>query len=155
LTRRQCASKVAELFDLTGKVSPLIASMKIDLQDLVQRQLNWDDIIPDNLRSIWESNFDMMKEIGDLRFNRAIVPEDAIDLKMDTLDFGDASHSMVCVSIYGRFLRRNGEYSFFIESHLFSFVLLFHSVPCDTSVSQFSCGVSFVLKFIFVNNVSL
>ncbi|XP_066927641.1 uncharacterized protein [Clytia hemisphaerica] len=111
LTRRQCASKVAELFDLTGKVSPLIASMKIDLQDLVQRQLNWDDIIPDNLRSIWESNFDMMKEIGDLRFNRAIVPEDAIDLKMDTLDFGDASHSMVCVSIYGRFLRRNGEYS--------------------------------------------
>ena len=104
LTRRQCVSKVAELVDLTGKVSPLIASMKIALQNLVQRQLQWDDVIPDNLRSIWESNFDMMKEIGDLRFNRAIVPEDAIDLKMDTLDFGDASHSMVCVSIYGRFL---------------------------------------------------
>jgi len=34
LARRHCASKVAEVFDLTGKVSPIIASMKIDLQEL-------------------------------------------------------------------------------------------------------------------------
>ena len=35
---------------------------------LVTRQLNWDDSIPDDLRCIWCSNFEMMREINDLRF---------------------------------------------------------------------------------------
>jgi len=111
LTRRHCASKVAELFDLSGKVAPLIASMKIDLQDLIRHQLDWDDQIPNNLRPLWESNFELIKEIGQLKFKRAIVPEDAVNLDMDTIDFGDASQSMACVAIYARFMRRNGEYS--------------------------------------------
>ena len=111
LTRRHCASKVAEVYDLSGKVSPLIASMKIDLQQLVHRQLDWDDAIPDDLRQIWEGNFELIKEIGTLKFRRAVVPEDAVNLDMNTLDFGDASHSMACIAIYVRFLRRNGEFS--------------------------------------------
>ncbi len=52
LTRRRCASKVAEIFDLTGKVAPLVASMKLDLQELSNRKLQWDDVIPDKLRPI-------------------------------------------------------------------------------------------------------
>ena len=91
LTRRHYASKVAEIFDLTGKVSPITASMKMDLQELVHRKLDWDDTIPDHLRPIWESNFKIMKDIGTLRFKRAIIPEDAVDLNINTLDFGDAS----------------------------------------------------------------
>ena len=111
LTRRQCASKVAEIFDLTGKVSPITASLKMDLQELVSRKLDWDDQIPDDLRPIWEANFDVIKSIGSIRFKRAVVPEDAIDLNINTLDFGDASKSMVCSCVYARFKRRNGLYS--------------------------------------------
>jgi len=111
LTRRHCSSKVAEIFDLTGKVSALVASMKLGLQELVHRKLDWDDIIPDELRSTWEKNFEVMKKIGTLRFKRAIVPEDAANLNVNTLHFGDASQSLVCVCIYARFLRRNGQYS--------------------------------------------
>ena len=111
LTRRHCASKVAEVFDLTGKITPLIASMKIDLQELVHSKLDWDDAIPDDLRPLWESHFEMIKEIGNLRFKRAIVPEDAVNLDIQTLDFGDASQSMICSCIYARFKRKNGEYS--------------------------------------------
>ena len=85
--------------------------MKIDLQDLLKCKLDWDDAIPDSLRSLWESNFEMMKEIGNLRFNRTIIPEDAINMDIDTIDFGDASQSLVCVAIYARFMRRNGMYS--------------------------------------------
>lgn len=72
LTRRHCSYKVAEVYDLCGKVSPLIASLKIDLHDLVQYQLDW-DVIPDNLRPIWESNFQLIQEIGTLSFKREIV----------------------------------------------------------------------------------
>jgi len=111
LTRRHCASKVAEVFDLTGKVSPLIASMKIDLQDLVHRKMEWDDVIPENLRGLWESNFQMIEEIGKLKFKRAVIPDDAINLDVTTLDFGDASQVMACVCIYICFTRRNGQHS--------------------------------------------
>ena len=33
LTRRQCVSKVAEIYDLTGKMTPITAMMKYDLQE--------------------------------------------------------------------------------------------------------------------------
>ena len=36
LTRRHCVSKVGELFDITGKVTPITASLKLDLHDLVK-----------------------------------------------------------------------------------------------------------------------
>ena len=74
LTRRHCASKVAEVFDITGKISPIVAAMKLDLRELVDRQLSWDDAIPDDLRPVWLSHFDMMQEISQIRFNRVIVP---------------------------------------------------------------------------------
>ena len=111
LTRRQCVSKVAEVYDLTGKVMPIISSFKLDLHDLVKRNLSWDDCIPNELRSIWISNFDMMQELKHIKFKRAVVPDDAVNLEVNTLDFGDASKNMACSAIYARFLRYNGEYS--------------------------------------------
>ena len=35
LTRRHCVSKVSGLLDITGKITPLTASFKLDLHDLV------------------------------------------------------------------------------------------------------------------------
>ena len=52
LTRRHCVSKVSEIYDLTGLITPITAGMKIDLHTLVQRKLNWDDAIPDDLRPL-------------------------------------------------------------------------------------------------------
>ncbi|XP_066916884.1 uncharacterized protein [Clytia hemisphaerica] len=108
LTRRHCASKVAEIFDITGKVTPIVAAMKLDLQELVHRKLDWDDKIPDELRPLWESHFDLMKEINNLKYQRAIIPEDAISLDLETIDFGDASQSTVCSCIYVRFKKKSG-----------------------------------------------
>ena len=77
LTRRHCVSKVAELYDLTGKITPITAAMKLDLHNLIQRNLHWDDLIPDNLRQVWENNFEMMKELKEVTFNRAVIPIDS------------------------------------------------------------------------------
>ena len=111
LTRRHCVSKVAEIYDLTGKVTPLTASMKIDLHELITRKLDWDDVLPDDLRAIWNSHFEMMKEINSIQFKRTIVPDDAVNLDINTIDAGDASKSLACVAIYARIKLRNGEYS--------------------------------------------
>ena len=37
--------------------------MKMDLHNLVKRGLDWDDVPPDELRLIWTSHLEMMKEI--------------------------------------------------------------------------------------------
>ena len=107
LTRRHCASKVAEVFDLTGKVAPLTASLKMDLQQLVQRKLDWNDVIPVDLRPLWESNFELIKSVGTLRFKPTIIPEDAVNLDINTLDFGDASKTMLITSVYVSFKCKN------------------------------------------------
>ena len=111
LTRRHCVSKVAEVFDLTGMLTPITASMKLDLHTLIQRQLEWDDVIPDDLRQLWNSNLEMIKDLKNFKFNRAIVPENATSLDIDTIDSSDAGKSIACVAIYARFPLCSGRFS--------------------------------------------
>ena len=61
ITRRHCVSKVAEVFELTGKFTPTTYGMKLDLHDLVLRGFKWDDVIPDNLRAVWTSHFEIIQ----------------------------------------------------------------------------------------------
>ena len=75
------------------------------------RKLDWDDNIPDELRPIWDSNFDKIQKINDLHYQRTIVPEDDIRLDVETIDAGDASQSLACVAVYARMKRHNGTYS--------------------------------------------
>ena len=111
LTKRHCAAKVGEIFDLTGLLAPLIAAMKVDLHELNIRKFDWDDVLPNELQALWQTHFEMMQEIKNLRFERAVVPVDAVDLNATTLEFGDASKALLCVAIYIRFKRKNGEFS--------------------------------------------
>ena len=39
LARQNCVSKLAEIFDLTGKITPITAATKTDLHTLVKRGL--------------------------------------------------------------------------------------------------------------------
>ena len=101
LTRRHCVSKVAEIFDLTVKITPITANMKLDLHILVQRGLGCDDQLPNELREIWESHFEMMKDLKTVRFKRAIIPDDAIKItyqhcRYRRLQWKDLLSSYVC-----------------------------------------------------------
>ena len=111
LVRRDCVSAVYGIFDPKGLLAPIICSLKIDLKELTILKLDWDDEIPDNLRQIWASNFEMIKDLKNVRYKRAVVPDDAVNLNMETIDFSDASQKMMCVAIYVRFLRKSGEHS--------------------------------------------
>ena len=112
LTRKNCASRTGEIYDISGKVAPLVGMFKVDLHELSSiHNLKWADAIPDSLRNVWLSHFEMMEEIDKLRFKRAVIPTDAVSPSFQTLDFGDASTKLACVAIYARFLRKNGEYS--------------------------------------------
>ena len=111
LTKRDCVSRVSEIFDPLGKVSPILAGMKLDISILHQHQLDWDDPIPSHLKIIWEANFELIRELGNIRFNRAVIPEDAVHLDVETLDTADAGENLICAAVYARYKRKNGEYS--------------------------------------------
>ena len=111
LTKRICTSKVAEVFDISGMMTPITATLKLDLHDLSSRKLEWDDLLPENLRELWCNNFNTIMKLKDLHYQRAIVPQDAATLDVTTLEFGDASQSLVCIAIYVRFKRKCGNYS--------------------------------------------
>ena len=69
------------------------------------------DKIPSDLKKIWFANFKTIEDLADVQFKRAVVPEDAISLDIETIDAGDASNSLVCSAIYARFKRKCGLYS--------------------------------------------
>ena len=48
----------------------------------------------------------MVREIGKIKFQRAVVPEDAINLDIQTVDAADASQKLAFVAIYARFLKK-------------------------------------------------
>ena len=83
LTRRQCVGKVAGVFDLLGKVTPLTCGFKLDLKTLVNRKLDLDDYIPNDLKAVWIANFQTIQGLANVRFNRAVLPENAISLDID------------------------------------------------------------------------
>ena len=83
LTKRDCVSRTSEIFDISGKIAPLTAGLKLDV--LHQRGLDWDDPLPTELKNIWVPNFDLIKEIGELKFRRDEIPNDAISLNVETI----------------------------------------------------------------------
>ena len=111
LLRIDCVSKVAEIFDPTGRATPITGGFKIDRQQLTLRKLDWEDRIPDDLRKLWVSNFEMMQELRNIRFKRAVIPRDAISTDIEMICVADASNVMICVGIYARFRRRSGGFS--------------------------------------------
>ena len=52
----------------------------------------------------------MVQGLKELTCKRAVVPDDAVSLDIET-DFADASTQLICVAVYARFKRKNGGYS--------------------------------------------
>ena len=62
---------------LLGKVSQIFGGFNLDLRKLTSRKLDWDDKIPDDLKSLWISNIEMTRDLSNIRYNEAVVPGDA------------------------------------------------------------------------------
>ena len=100
--------------------------MKLDIHELHARKLQWDDKIPDELRKIWMSNFELIQEISKIRFNRAVVRSDAVSRDIETIDMADANDNLVCCAIYVRFMCNlcaisREKWGIFVPTHLCAF----------------------------------
>ena len=106
-----CASKVAEIFDPCGLVAPITGGMKTDISFLHERKLGWQERIPGELMEIWSENFNVIQELGQLKFNRAVIPENAVNLDVETINVADAGDNLICAAVYARYKLKSGKYS--------------------------------------------
>ena len=60
----------------------------------------------------------MIQDMKNIRYRRAIVPDDAVSFNIETLDFGDACTVMACTATYARFQHCNGQHSCQLVYHV-------------------------------------
>ena len=75
------------------------------------RGLDWEDFVPEDLVHKWINDFDTLSQLNEIQFRRTIVPEDDINLDVETIELAVASLEIACAAIYARFKRKNGLYS--------------------------------------------
>ena len=146
LTLRDCVSRTSEVFDPLGRVAPILAGIKLDISVLHKRCAGWDDPIPAELKTVWAANFDLIDEIGRLEFQRAIVPPDAVNLDIETINTADASEHLVCAAVYARFLKRDGSHSCQL---IFARTKIVHdlTIPrCELTAAELNASTSHVVQ---------
>ena len=111
LTRRMVTSKYASIFDLSGKLGPVLAEAKNLLRDTIVATADWAVPMLDELRSKWLEQFMLWERLRALKFDRAVMPPDAIDCKMRLIVKGDFAQKILVVGSWGGFRKKSGGWS--------------------------------------------
>ncbi|XP_066926074.1 uncharacterized protein [Clytia hemisphaerica] len=96
-TKREVLAAIASIYDPLGMMSPAIIKLKIFLQSLWKKDMDWDDPLTKEDRETW---LDLTKELNDLasiQFPRFIGNQ-----KQQLLGFCDASKKAYAAAIYLR-----------------------------------------------------
>ena len=111
LTKRTLVSQCAKVFDPLGLLTPITAKLKLDLHEVSDLKVQWDEKLPEKFITPWVENLGIMQELKQCIFPRAIVPEDAANTDLEYVVSADASTNIAIAAVHGKFLRTNGEYS--------------------------------------------
>ena len=74
LTRRDCTSVVAQVFDPTWRLAPLTGKLKRDLRRLIKVNPDWDKSLSEVLRKEWCDNFHRIESVSEIEFMRSPIP---------------------------------------------------------------------------------
>lgn len=90
-TKRNILSTIARLWDLMGFVAPVTLLAKLILKSLWKNNIDWDEIPPSNIITLWQQFEAELPMLQSLKLNRHIgVREGAV---VTVLGFADASES--------------------------------------------------------------
>ena len=111
LSRRLVASKLASIFDIQGKLVPILIGLKVDLREVVRLTSTWDEPMNSDLRNKWLTNFWKLEQLRGMNFHRAVMPEHAVDTKMRLITGVDAALVAMILGSWGGFKLRDGSWS--------------------------------------------
>ena len=121
LNRKQVSSKFASIWDLTGKLGPVLAEAKELLSSTITATEDWVSPMPPDLRDKWVAQFLLWEKLRGLHFERAVMPPDAKDNKMRLIVNVDASNKMLVQGCWAGFKKKDGSWSC---QHILSRILL-------------------------------
>jgi hypothetical protein len=104
-TKRNLLSASASIFDPLGVIAPITARIKTIFQLLCKDKLNWDDLIPPALASIWNKFLEELKSLREVRQPRFVFHlnfHSGIRFKLHR--FCDSSKEVYSAVIYLRFV---------------------------------------------------
>ena len=105
------ASKRASIFDLLGRLAPILISSSILLRLTVKATQNWDTEMTDDLEKQWLKEFLLWEKLRGIQFNRAIMPDDAIDTKMRLIIAADSANPAMVAGSWAGFRKADGTWS--------------------------------------------
>lgn len=114
VTKRHILSIVAQVFDPLGLVGPCIVEAKLIIQLLWKQKCSWDEIVPANIRSLWDNFVQTLPCLNDIHIPRGAFCVDASDISLHI--FTDASEKAYGACAFVRSIDKDGS----IHVHLLS-----------------------------------
>ena len=111
LSRRMVTSKFASIFDPTGKLGPILGEAKELLRDTIEATSDWDIGMPGELRSKWLRQFMLWEKLRGMKFDRAVMPMDAVDSKLRLIVLADFAKKLHVIGTWGGFKKKSGGWS--------------------------------------------
>ena len=108
-TSRGILSVVSALYDPLGFVAPVVLPAKRILQNLCKRQLDWDEVIPEEEILSWLNWVDSVDDLKEIKVPRCMVPAGFGDIsRIEAHNFSDASEVGYGAVSYLRFKSVDG-----------------------------------------------
>ena len=109
LTKRVIVSDIAKIFDALGWFSPVIAKMKILLQRLWERKIDWDDPVPQEIYETWLQWRSELPSLASKSIPRCYFPKEVNIASVQLHGFSDASEDAYAGVVYMRMVDSNGK----------------------------------------------
>lgn len=109
-TKRTILGKVAGVYDPLGFVTPISAKLKLDLHQITDLKVDWDDKIPVKFLDTWVENLILIQQLNAFTFPRAVVFKEAKDPGFDLIVSCDASEDRCIISIHARSEMKDGSF---------------------------------------------
>ena len=110
-TRRTIVAKFASIFDPMGYCTPVTGRIKLDMCQITDLKLGWDDPLPQSLLEVWVSNLNDLQSLRNLQFNRSFIHPLAVSNKVELLVQVDASETIAMAVVHARTELPNGSFA--------------------------------------------
>ena len=110
-TKREMIGMAAKVYDPLGLVTPIMSKIKLDLHEITDLKVDWDDALPTRLLSTWSENITMMQSLNQLEFKRAMIPHNAAKAEIHLIGSCDASIDISIATLHARVELVDGSFS--------------------------------------------
>lgn len=100
MTKRIILKRIASIFDPMGLICPVMLPVKVFLQNLWSKNLDWDERLCDKDQKMWATATTDLENLSQCCVSRCITRQNQTDVEYRLLCFSDASEKAYAAVIY-------------------------------------------------------